>query len=241
MTLCTPLVLRELRSSFRSILSWGLLAAFIVLSNTALLFCMKTSHETSLSLPAVYTQALLLTLPLYVTLITMRSFTTEQHTGTLELLLTAPVQEFIIIKAKFITCFIETMVAIVLFIISASLSPVTALSFSHQQPLLVMSLAYIILHAVVWIYFGIFASLVCPYPALAAILTLCLCIPHSYLAAGMILFFQPSGYWSALSIVNAIQSGTLDSRPILLCVTVMMLMFFISIRQLESRRWVQHT
>lgn len=95
------LTAKEIRALFVSPIAYAVLAVFIVLSGysfTVALFLTKQA-----TLVHIFFQAAV-QLILLVPLITMRQFAEERRSGTLELLLTAPVREIDIVVAKFLAC-----------------------------------------------------------------------------------------------------------------------------------------
>ena len=99
MTPLPPLLRKETKALFASPLAYVLIAVFLLLLGytfNAFLFLNNTA-----SLVHIFFQAAVLFV-LIVPLCTMRQFAEERKTGTLELLLTAPVREIHIVLAKFL-------------------------------------------------------------------------------------------------------------------------------------------
>jgi ABC-2 type transport system permease protein len=93
------LLLKEERAIFSSPIAYATVTVYLLLIGytfTAVLFLNRTGE-----LVRVFFQAAVLFL-LIVPVITMRLFAEERRTGTLELLLTSPVQEVEIVLAKFV-------------------------------------------------------------------------------------------------------------------------------------------
>jgi ABC-2 type transport system permease protein len=92
---------KEATALFASPIAYVVIAVFLLLLGytfTAFLFLNKTA-----TLVHVFFQAAVLFL-LIVPVLTMRQFAEERKSGTLELLLTAPVREIDIVLAKFLAC-----------------------------------------------------------------------------------------------------------------------------------------
>jgi ABC-2 type transport system permease protein len=92
---------KETTALFASPIAYTVIAVFLFLLGyafTAFLFLNKTA-----TLVHIFFQAAVLFL-LVVPVLTMRQFAEERKSGTLELLLTAPVREFDIVLAKFLAC-----------------------------------------------------------------------------------------------------------------------------------------
>jgi ABC-2 type transport system permease protein len=93
------LLLKEERAIFSSPIAYAALAVYLLLMGytfTAVLFLSRTGE-----LVRVFFQAAVLLL-LIVPVVTMRLFAEERRSGTLELLLTSPIQEIEIVLAKFV-------------------------------------------------------------------------------------------------------------------------------------------
>jgi ABC-2 type transport system permease protein len=100
------LLAKETKALFASPIAYVVIAVFLLLmgySFTAFLFLNKTS-----TLVHLFFQAAVLFL-LIVPVLTMRQFAEERKTGTLELLLTAPVREIDIVLAKFLASMAVTV------------------------------------------------------------------------------------------------------------------------------------
>jgi ABC-2 type transport system permease protein len=105
------LVAKEITALFSSPIAYALIAVYLLLLGytfSAFLFLNKTS-----SLVHIFFQAAVLFL-LIVPVITMRQFAEERKTGTLELLLTAPVREIDIVVAKFLASMAVNLVMLAL-------------------------------------------------------------------------------------------------------------------------------
>jgi ABC-2 type transport system permease protein len=93
------LLLKEEKAIFSSPIAYATIAVYLLLMGytfTAVLFLSRTGE-----LVRVFFQAAVLFL-LIVPIVTMRLLAEERRAGTLELLLTAPIQEFEIVLAKFV-------------------------------------------------------------------------------------------------------------------------------------------
>lgn len=95
------LTVKEIRALFVSPIAYAVLAVFVVLSGYS--FTVTLFHSKQATLVHIFFQAAV-QLILLVPLITMRQFAEERRSGTLELLLTAPVREIDIVLAKFVAC-----------------------------------------------------------------------------------------------------------------------------------------
>jgi gliding motility-associated transport system permease protein len=102
---------KEAGALFSSSIAYAVISVFLLLMGyafTAFLFLNRAA-----TLVHIFFQAAVLFL-LIVPLLTMRQFAEERKTGTLELLLTAPVRELQIVLAKFLACMAVNAVMLVL-------------------------------------------------------------------------------------------------------------------------------
>jgi ABC-2 type transport system permease protein len=101
MTQVATLVGKEVRTLFTSPIAYAVIAVFIVLSGYTFTVSLIVAKQATLV--HIFFQSAV-QLILLVPLITMRQFAEERRSGTLELLLTAPLREIDIVAAKFIAC-----------------------------------------------------------------------------------------------------------------------------------------
>jgi ABC-2 type transport system permease protein len=102
---------KETRALFAAPIAYVVTAVFLLLLGytfTAFLFLNKTA-----TLVHIFFQAAVLFL-LLIPLLTMRQFAEERKTGTLELLLTAPVREMDVVLAKFLACMVLNLLLLAL-------------------------------------------------------------------------------------------------------------------------------
>jgi ABC-2 type transport system permease protein len=97
------LAAKELSTLFTSPIAYAVIAVFMVLSGYTFTVTLIVSKQATLV--HIFFQAAV-QLILLVPLITMRQFAEERRSGTLELLLTAPLREIEIVVAKFIACMV---------------------------------------------------------------------------------------------------------------------------------------
>jgi ABC-2 type transport system permease protein len=111
MPILLTLLGKEAQALFSSSIAYAVITVFLLLMGyafTAFLFLNRAS-----TLVHIFFQAAVLFL-LIVPVLTMRQFAEERKTGTLELLLTAPVREINIVLAKFLACMAVNAVMLVL-------------------------------------------------------------------------------------------------------------------------------
>ncbi len=181
-------------------------------------------------------------------LLTMRLFAEERGTGTLEMLLTAPLLDWQIVVAKFTACF---LFYILLWIPTLVYLPIL-LDFNFSTwtagidpwPV-VSSYLGLILAGAMFLAMGLFVSSLVKSQMVAALISLSL---------GLI--FIVVGFWRPemdtgslpyrvlffltvpLHFERNFTRGIVDTRQLVLYVSVALFFLFLTIRSLESRRWL---
>ena len=110
------LAAKELNALFTSPIAYAVIAVFMVLSGYTFTVTLFVSKQATLV--HIFFQAAV-QLILLIPLITMRQFAEERRSGTLELLLTAPLKEIEIVVAKFIACMVVVLAMTSLTLIDA--------------------------------------------------------------------------------------------------------------------------
>jgi len=199
---------------------------------------MRSAEGSTSSQSALHFRALFLTLPVYIALVSLRSFAPEFQSGTLELLLTSPLSEQKIIRAKWCRILLEACAASVLFTLCTSFSPATRLPFTHHLSVWGIMSLLLVLHIMFWASITLYAALVFKtQSALALLAALLVTLPLGCFAAGITPFVSATGYLDSLNMLHTMQSGIVDSRPIVLCLSGTVLMLFLARRHLEGFRW----
>lgn len=233
----TILFRREALSQIRSTYSWALMSTFAAATGFYMLMSLHTAEGTIETLQTLYARALILSLPILCALATMKVFSGERMTGTIETLLTAPVSDAEVVMAKFWSALLlvvfslaASLVGFVIYVETALPAPV------YSRTGIAAALALTLLHAAAWTALGILSAVLTRHQAAAAAGCLLPAALHSSIAAGILPGTTPSGYVNALSIVH-VARGVLDTRPILLCLSLTFFFVFLATRCLEARRW----
>lgn len=101
MTTLLTLTIKETRAMFASPIAHAVIAVFLLLLGYTFAVTLIASKQATLV--HIFFQAAML-LVLIVPVLTMRQFSEERRTGTLELLLTAPVEDYQVVLAKYLAC-----------------------------------------------------------------------------------------------------------------------------------------
>ncbi|MCZ2341048.1 MAG: ABC transporter permease [Bacteroidales bacterium] len=179
-------------------------------------------------------------------LLTMRLFAEERGTGTLELLLTAPIRDWQVVAGKFFACF---LFYVVLWLPTLAYLPILVdLDWQTGQPRIdpwpvVTSYLGVLLAGGMFLAIGLFISSLVKSQIVAAMIALLVSL--IFVAAG----FWPggfdtgTGFGSLLYLVTVPEQfrhdftrGLIDTRPLVLYVSVTIFCLFLTVRSLEARR-----
>jgi len=236
---------KELAGSFLSPIGYVITVVFLAMSGFVFLQMTEGhvgSHDPLALL--MFKVIIFFWLPMLVTVITMRLFAEERRSGTIETLMTAPVTERAIVLGKFAGAFtfllIVTTPALSSIFILAFLSPGIDMT-TIDLGAIYGGCVILLLLSLLCISIGLFMSIMTKNQIVAAIC--CFCGVLLPLMAQNIASLLPydagaiGSYVSARTHVLDFARGTLDTRSIILYLSCTVLMLFVSIRILESRRW----
>lgn len=228
---------RELKFYLRGMSGWLLVAGFSAITDAVLLVRIAEESGKMQTIPNLFAAALLWALPALVALVTMRTFAEERATGTLELLLTAPVPDRSVVLAKFAAAYTVVFLAVLASIGGLAIYAETASPHpDYSRTGVAAATGVLLLHAASWTAAGLLASLFVRRQAAAAILTLAVTLP-----AALVLSGELAPYTSFKSLeylaIGEVARGVVDSRTIVLAVSTLLLYLFTAVRALEARRW----
>ncbi len=248
---------RELQSYFGSLIAYvtitmflviagyffyNLLATFSVVSYQAQTNVMLAKQYQLLNINETVVRPLFgnisIIMLLMTPLLTMRLFSEEKKTGTIELLLTYPVKDVDVVISKFLACFAVFLVMILLTVTFPIL--LMALGEPEVMPIITGYLGLILLGAA-FVSLGMFTSSLTENQIVSASIRL-----------GVLFFFWLMSYSAAfvsadfgrvityLSInehIASLAKGVVDTEDVIyyLCFTALFL--FLTLRSLESKRW----
>ena len=249
-----PIFKKEMRLYFTSPVAWVIITMFLFIAGYFFysifafytLASMQSAMNPQMARELNVTDSVLrplfsnvsVILLLLMPLITMRLFSEERRSGTIELLLTYPVRDGAVLIGKYLA-------ALALYAIMLALTllyPGIVLYFARVEwgPLLTGYLGLLLMGAT-FLAVGIFASSVTENQIVAAITTF-----------GTLLLLWVVG-WSAeyvggswgrvlshLSILEHFDTfarGVLDTKDVIFYINVTILALFLTLRSLETRRW----
>ena len=178
-----------------------------------------------------------------VPVITMRLFADEKRSGTIEMLMTAPVTDTQVVMGKYAgaLCFfiIMWLPTLSFAYILRAFSPLTVtIDFG---PMLGGYLGALLVGAF-YIAIGVFASALTSNQIIAAIVSFVLF--GVYFFAGLFTYAartdwvqDAAGYISALAHMTDFSQGIIDSRPVVFYLSCTVFMLFAAVKVVESRKW----
>jgi ABC-2 type transport system permease protein len=226
---------RELRSYFLSPLAYVVIALFLALSGYLFALILSSGREASLRGLIQNVSVLYLFI---VPAISMRLLAEEQRTGTVELLLTNPVQEWEIVTGKFLASIMLVLVMLALTLVF----PLFLFIFGNPDrgPMITGYLG-IFLQAAAFLSIGLWASSLTQNQIVAAIVAFALLLVL-WLSdnLGQFLGGTIGSIVSYTSVINRFQSfpqGVIQSNDVVYYLTLIVAGIVLSTLSLQSRRY----
>ncbi len=231
---------RELTATFRSGSYYTGMAAFCALTGALFFTALQAGEGTFWSLPALWTLAVALPLPLFTILLTIPLFAGERAAGTLPLLLILPLSLRRVVVGKFLAAWCATLMAL-----AGALVPWLILTHNLDgklPPLAALWPAWLMLalQAASWTGLGVLASILARRPWSAALGTLLLggggvliWAALARLLLGMKL--QAPSFPLLLELLDA-AVGRISLQSIVLHLSVTWWSLFVGLHVLEGRR-----
>jgi ABC-2 type transport system permease protein len=226
---------RELGSYFLSPVGYLVAAVFVFGSGLLFFLILQSSHEASLRQLIQNVHVIFL---FVIPIISMRLLAEEQRTGTMELLMTNPVQEWEIVVGKFVgsALFVLCMLAATL------LFPVFLFVFGSPDvgPILTGYLGAL-LQGSAFLAIGLWVSSITDSQVVAAIVTfillLALWLADSIGTAAGGVFGQVASYTSLINRIQGFSQGVVDSKDLTFYLTVIAAGIILSALSVQSRRY----
>jgi ABC-2 type transport system permease protein len=240
---------RELGSYFLSLSGYVIIAATLFLMGTSLVVMIQQLQQDPTALPATelffntayFWYILLLTTPI----ITMRLFALEKFSGTFETLMTAPVRDLEVVMAKFtaaqvffVLMWLPTLACLLV------VRHYSSDSSAFDPGALASTFLAILLLGAMFVSMGCLASALTRNQVVAAMISLAMALSLFLLGYLADRFPNPAD-WKAQVLscfgffnqMNDFTRGVVDSRPVVLYLSLTLLFLFLTLRVIESRRW----
>lgn len=240
---------REVRSYFYSPIAYIVLVFFLLLSGVDLYFQLSfmNGQPVNYSVQEAFFNSVFFwfAFVLIFPLITMRLFAEEFKLGTIEPLMTAPVRDWQVVLAKFfgalffyLVLWLPTLLYFALFqaIAKQPAASSTGAYLGSYLMLLLLGMFYLSI--------GCFASVLTKNQIVAAIISFCAITLHFF--SGLVSFIvrdvssatrQLLGYFSAIEQMATLSRGEIDTRPMVLYLSMTLLMLALTHYAFQSRKW----
>jgi ABC-2 type transport system permease protein len=244
------LLSREVRSYFYSPIAYVVLVFFLFLTGINFYFFqlsymngkpMQVSPQEIFFNNVLFWFAFVLIFPL----ITMRLFAEEFKLGTIEPLMTAPVRDWQVVLAKFFgalffygVLWVPTLLYFVIF------KAVTHQSAASSTGAFLGAYLMMLLLGMFYISVGCLASVLTKNQIVAAVISFCAITLHFF--SGLISLVlqeissstrQLLGYFSAIEQMGTLSRGEIDTRPMVLYVSMTIVMLTLTYQAFQTRKW----
>lgn len=236
---------REFTAYFYSPMAYVIATGYLLFSGFAFFILLKDSRDANAMRALADFLGFVHTI--FIPMITMRLLSEERKSGTLEMLVTAPVTDLEIAVSKFLGALGFTVLMIVPTLLYTWVTkkvggrPDLGLVQSAYLGLFLLSSAYLAI--------GLFISSLTANQIIAAIITFVVLFTTYFLLG----FFAPSAeklpfnqtvdwvevfrYIHFGSHLDSFRKGLVDTRDVVYFLTIVVLGLFLTVKSLESRRW----
>jgi ABC-2 type transport system permease protein len=243
------LLSREVRSYFYSPIAYVVLVFFLLVSGVDFYFQISYMNQRPMtySVQEAFFNSIFFwfAFVLIFPLITMRLFAEEFKLGTIEPLMTAPVRDWQVVLAKFFGALVFYIVLwIPTLLYFAIFQAITHQPAANSAGAYWGSYLMLLLLGMFYIAIGCLASVLTKNQIVAAIISFCAITLLFFLGLiQFILLYVSSamrdllGYFSALEHMGTFSRGIIDTRPIILYVSMTILVLALTYQAFQSRKW----
>lgn len=235
---------RELAACFLSPVAYVTMMVFIVSSNCAFVAIVMKNDGRSESMFTILFASITACVTFLITVISMRLFAEENRSGTIETLVTAPVNESAVVLGKYLGA-LSFLVIVILPSISsifilAYMSPVISM-LDIDIGAVLGGFVILLLVSGFCLSAGMVVSILTRNQIIAAIS--CFCVVWLVLISGWLVSMLPGvspgvvEYISSEEHMTEFARGSVDSRPIVMYLSGTVFMLFAATRLLEFKRW----
>ncbi len=241
--------MREIRSYFYSPIAYIVLVFFLLVTGVDFYFQLSFMNQRAVgySVQEAFFNSVFFwfAFVLIFPLITMRLFAEEFKLGTIEPLMTAPVRDWQVILSKFfgalffyLVLWIPTLAYFAIF--AAVAHQPAASSFGAYAGSYLM----LLLLGMFYISIGCFASVLTKNQIIAAVITFCTITLFFFMGLVQFILLDVSagtrellGYFSALEQMGTLSRGVIDTRPIVLYLSMTVLLLTFTYQAFQARKW----
>jgi ABC-2 type transport system permease protein len=243
------LLSREVRSYFYSPIAYIVLIFFLIVSGIDFYFQVSFMNQRQVQYTVeeaffnsvFFWFAFVLIFPL----ITMRLFAEEFKLGTIEPLTTAPVRDWQVVLSKFfgalvfyLILWIPTLLYFWIFL------RITNQSAAHSGGAYWGSYLMLLLLGMFYLSIGCFTSVLTRNQIIAAVISFCAITLLFFLGLVQFILLDVTsttrdllGYFSAIEHMGTFSRGVIDTRPIVLYVSMTIVVLTLTYQTFQSRKW----
>src|SRR6266700_10380 len=243
------LLVREVRSYFHSPIAYVVLVFFLLVSGGDFYFQVSFMNQrpASYSVQEAFFNSVFFLFAFFLIcpLITMRLFAEEFKLGTIEPLMTAPVRDLQVVLAKFfgalvfyIALWLPTLLYFAIF------QKITQQPAANSAGAYCGSYLMVLLLGMFYLSVGCFASVLTKNQIVAAIISFCAITLLFFLGLIQYILLDVSsntrqllGYFSAIEQMVALSRGEIDTRPMVLYLSMTVVMLTLTYQAFQSRKW----
>ncbi len=243
------LLSREVRSYFHAPIAYIVLTFFLIVSgiNFNLIVSYMNRRTIDISVQQFFFNWVLFWFPfiLIFPLITMRLFAEEFKLGTIEPLTTVPVRDWQVVLSKFFGALVFYLIlwipTLLYFWIFQS---ITGQAAAHSAGAYWGSYLILLLLGMFYLSIGCLTSVLTRNQIIAAIISFCAITLLFFFGLVQLILLDVTsttqdllGYFSAIEHMGTFSRGVIDTRPIVLYVSMTILMLTLTCQAFQSRKW----
>jgi ABC-2 type transport system permease protein len=240
---------REIQSYFYSPIAYIVLVFFLLVSGVDFYFQISFMNQRAVpySVQEAFFNSVFFwfAFVLIFPLITMRLFSEEFKLGTIEPLMTAPVRDWQVVLAKFfgavffyVVLWIPTALYFLIFQVITHQPAANSVGAYWGAYLMLLLLGMFYLSV------GCLASVVTKNQIIAAVISFCAITLLFFLGLVQFILLDVSantrellGYFSAIEQMNTLSRGIIDTRPLVLYLSMTAVMLTLTYQAFQSRKW----
>ena len=243
------LLKREVRSYFYSPIAYVVLVFFLLLSGTDLYLQLSymNGKPISFSIQEAFFNSIFFwfAFVLIFPLITMRLFSEEFKLGTIEPLMTAPVRDWQVVLSKFFgALFFYIVLWIPTLLYFAIFQKITHQPAANSPGAYWGAYLMLLLLGMFYLSIGCLASVLTKNQIIAAIISFCAITLLFFLGLIQFILLDVSGttrdllgYFSAIEQMGTLSRGIIDTRPMVLYLSMTIVMLTFTHLAFQSRKW----
>ena len=230
---------KELRAYFVSPVAYVVIAAYLVMSGVffaILLLAQPGTAEASLGIVFNNVAVILL---IVAPALTMRLLAEEQKSGTIELLLTSPIQDWEVVIGKYLASLVLFLVPVLMTLVY----PLILMRYGTPDvgPMLGGYIGMILFGAA-FLAVGMLATSLTQNQVIAAVVSITVLL-GLWLTGAFASSARPPvstvlNYLSIITHYGEFARGLIDTRDVVYYLSVIAISLFLSVRALETRRWI---